>query len=229
SSIGYGPGEEGGGFRMEVHRGNGRGYHWTAFHRFRCPGTAVALAQREHPQIFPQPGWVEHSPLEIWRTAERVIAEALASCGLAARDIAAVGVTNQRETTMIWDRRSGEPLYNALVWQDTRVDDLAEQYAAEGGVDRFRAATGLPLASYFSSLKLKWLLDHVPDARRLAREGHLLFGTMDTWALWNLTGGRSGGLHLTDVTNASRTQLMRLDALRWDADILATLGIPAEV
>lgn len=201
----------------------------TRFIVFDAQGNSIALAQREHPQIFPRPGWVEHSPSEIWRTTEQVIAEALASSRLSASDIAAVGVTNQRETTMIWDRRSGEPLYNALVWQDTRVDDLAQQYAADGGVDRFRAVTGLPLASYFSSLKLRWLLDNVPQARRLAQQGHLLFGTMDTWTLWNLTGGRSGGQHLTDVTNASRTQLMRLDELRWDADILDQLDIPAEV
>ena len=201
----------------------------TRFIVFDHAGTIVASAQQEHPQIFPQPGWVEHSPKDIARNTEEVIAQALQSAILTARDIVALGITNQRETTMIWDRRTGEPLHNALVWQDTRVDPLVAYFAGQGGKDRFRAITGLPLASYFSGLKLKWLLDHVPNARALADAGHLLFGTMDTWVLWNLTGGANGGLHLTDVTNASRTQLMRLDTLQWDDELLRTLSIPRSV
>ncbi len=196
---------------------------------FDQAGNIVASAQQEHPQIFPQPGWVEHSPVDIARNTDAVIAEALRSAKLTAKDIVAIGITNQRETTMIWDRRTGEPLHNALVWQDTRVDPLVAYFSAQGGKDRFRAITGLPLASYFSGLKLKWLLDNVPNARALADAGHLLFGTMDTWVLWNLTGGAKGGLHLTDVTNASRTQLMRLDSLQWDDELLRTFSIPRSV
>ena len=201
----------------------------TRFIVFDHGGNIVASAQREHRQIFPQPGWVEHSPTDITRNIETVIADALHGAKLTARDLAAIGITNQRETTLIWDRRNGEPLYNALVWQDTRVDPLVAYYSAEGGKDRFRDTTGLPLASYFSALKLKWLLDQVPGARALAEAGHLLFGTMDSWVLWNLTGGAQGGLHITDVTNASRTQLMRLDTLQWDEDLLRLFGIPHAV
>jgi glycerol kinase len=201
----------------------------TRFIVFDQAGNIVASAQQEHPQIFPQPGWVEHSPLDIARNTEAVIAQALQSAKLTARDLVAVGITNQRETTVIWDRRDGQPLYNALVWQDTRVDPLVAYYSAEGGKDRFRASTGLPLASYFSGLKLKWLLDHAPNARALANAGHLLFGTIDSWVLWNLTGGAQGGLHITDVTNASRTQLMRLDSLQWDEELLRTFSIPRSV
>ncbi|HEY5757419.1 MAG TPA: glycerol kinase GlpK [Steroidobacter sp.] len=201
----------------------------TRFIVFDQAGNIVASAQQEHPQIFPQPGWVEHSPADISRNTDAVIAEALRSAKLTAKDIVAIGITNQRETTMIWDRRTGEPLHNALVWQDTRVDPLVAYFSGQGGKDRFRAITGLPLASYFSGLKLKWLLDNVPNARALADAGHLLFGTMDTWVLWNLTGGAKGGLHLTDVTNASRTQLMRLDSLQWDDELLRTFSIPRSV
>ena len=201
----------------------------TRFIVFDQAGNIVASAQQEHPQIFPQPGWVEHAPMDIARNTDAVIAQALQSAKLTAKDLVAIGITNQRETTMIWDRRTGEPLHNALVWQDTRVDPLVAYFSGQGGKDRFRAITGLPLASYFSGLKLKWLLDHVPNARALAAAGHLLFGTMDTWVLWNLTGGPNGGLHLTDVTNASRTQLMRLDTLQWDDELLETFTIPREV
>ena len=167
--------------------------------------------------------------MEIARNTDSVIEQALRSAKLTAKDLVAVGITNQRETTMIWDRRSGEPLHNALVWQDTRVDPQVADYSGDGGKDRFRAITRLPLASYFSGLKLKWLLDHVPNARALADAGHLLFGTMDSWVLWNLTGGANGGLHITDVTNASRTQLMRLDTLQWDDELLRTFSIPRSV
>jgi glycerol kinase len=201
----------------------------TRFIVFDQAGNIVASAQQEHPQIFPQPGWVEHAPMDIARNTEAVIAQALLSAKLTAKDLVAIGITNQRETTMIWDRRTGEPLHNALVWQDTRVDPLVGYFAGQGGKDRFRAITGLPLASYFSGLKLKWLLDNVPNARALADAGHLLFGTMDTWVLWNLTGGVNGGLHVTDVTNASRTQLMRLDTLQWDDELLRTFTIPRSV
>ncbi|MBL8265314.1 glycerol kinase GlpK [Steroidobacter sp.] len=201
----------------------------TRFIVFDHAGNIVASAQQEHPQIFPQPGWVEHSPLDIARNTDAVIAQALQSAQLTVKDLVAIGITNQRETTMIWDRRSGEPLHNALVWQDTRVDPLVAYFSGQGGKDRFRAITGLPLASYFSALKLKWLLDNVPNARALADAGHLLFGTMDTWVLWNLTGGVNGGLHITDVTNASRTQLMRLDTLQWDDELLRTFSIPRSV
>ncbi len=202
----------------------------TRFMVFDQAGNVVAIAQQEHPQIFPQPGWVEHSPIDIARNTDAVIAEALRSAQLTAKDLVAIGITNQRETTMIWDRRTGQPLHNALVWQDTRVDPLVAYFSAQGGgKDRFRALTGLPLASYFSGLKLKWLLDNVPNARALADAGHLAFGTMDTWVLWNLTGGANGGLHLTDVTNASRTQLMGLNSLQWDEELLRTFSIPRSV
>jgi glycerol kinase len=194
----------------------------TRFIVFDQTGGIVASAQKEHQQIYPQPGWVEHSPVEIARNTDEVIAAALAQGKLSARDIVAVGVTNQRETTVLWERRSGAPLHNALVWQDTRVDPLVAYYAAQAGKDRFRALTGLPLASYFSGLKLKWLLGAVADARARAIAGDLCFGTIDAWVLWHLTGR-----HITDVTNASRTQLMSLASLEWDEDPLRAFDIPA--
>lgn len=197
----------------------------TRFILFDETGSIVASAQQEHEQIYPQPGWVEHSPAEILRNTDAVIAAGLATARLSARDIAAIGITNQRETTVLWDRRSGEPLHNALVWQDTRVDPLVAYFATEGGKDRFRARTGLPLASYFSGLKLRWLLDQVPDARTQASAGDVLFGTIDSWLLWHLTQGS----HITDVTNASRTQLMNLHTLQWDEQLLQTFRIPANV
>ena len=189
-------------------------------------GNVHCVAQREHAQHFPQPGWVEHDALEIWRNAQSVIAAALAKASLTANNLAAIGITNQRETTVLWNRRTGEPVHRALVWQDTRVAPLVEQYSREGGAERIRALTGLPLASYFSALKLQWLLDHVPGARAAAMRGELLFGTMDSWLVWNLTGGIAGGLHVTDVTNASRTQLMNLATLDWDDSLLDALRIP---
>jgi glycerol kinase len=196
---------------------------------FDRAGEVVASAQKEHAQIYPRPGWVEHSPAEILDSTNDVIASALVRGGLTARDIAAVGITNQRETTVIWDRNTGAPLHNALVWQDTRVDPLVAWFAADGGKDRFRGLTGLPLASYFSGLKLRWLLEHAGDARAKALAGELMFGTVDTWLLWNLTGGAGGGLHLTDVTNASRTQLMSLTTLEWADDMLRAFDVPANV
>ena len=187
-------------------------------------GDIVAMAQREHAQIFPQPGWVEHDPREIRGHTLAVIEEALQGAGLTPRDLAAVGITNQRETTLLWDRSTGQPVHNALVWQDTRVEPLVAAFARDGGQDRFRAQTGLPLASYFSGLKLRWLLDNVPDARRRAERGDLAFGTVDTWLLWTLAG-----LHVTDVTNASRTQLMNLASLDWDDALLTAFDIPRAV
>jgi glycerol kinase len=187
-------------------------------------GATIAVAQREHRQIYPQPGWVEHDPNEILTNIMAVIAEALASANLTPSDLAAVGITNQRETTVLWDRATGQPVHNALVWQDTRVDSLVADYMANGGQDRFRAHTGLPLASYFSALKLRWLLDNVPGARDRAEAGELAFGTIDTWLLWHLAGQ-----HITDVTNASRTQLMNLATLDWDGDLLSAFGIPRAV
>ena len=192
----------------------------TRFIVFDRAGNTVAQAQREHRQIFPQPGWVEHDPIEIRDNVNAVIAEALRNADLTAKDLAAIGITNQRETTVLWDRKTGQPVHNALVWQDTRVDPLVAEFARDGGQDRFRAATGLPLASYFSALKLRWLLDNVPGAR----DRDLLFGTIDTWVLWNLTG-----LHVTDVTNASRTQLMNLATLDWDPALLSAFGIPRQI
>jgi glycerol kinase len=196
----------------------------TRFIVFDRAGDTIASAQMEHRQIYAQPGWVEHDPMEIWRTTQAVITQALSRADLSPRDLAAVGITNQRETTLLWDRTTGQPVHNAVVWQDTRVDPLVAEYARDSGQDRFRAQTGLPLASYFSALKLRWLLDNVPDARRRAVAGDLAFGTIDTWLLWQLCG-----LHLTDVTNASRTQLMNLATLDWDDTVLAAFDIPRAV
>jgi glycerol kinase len=186
----------------------------------------VAESQLEHEQIYPQPGWVEHDPIEIWRNTRTVIAGALRSAGLTPRDLAAIGITNQRETTVLWDRRSGVPLSNAIVWQDVRVAEDVPRFSARPGVEFFRSRTGLPLSSYFSSLKIRWLLDHVAGARERAERGDVLFGTVDTFLVWQLTGGVDRGLHLTDVTNASRTQLMNLDTLDWDPELLAAFDIP---
>ncbi len=193
---------------------------------FDKSGNIVSVAQKEHRQIYPKPGWVEHDPMEILNNTNEVIGAALARAGLTAADLAAVGITNQRETTLLWDRASGQPLHNALVWQDTRVDQLVAEYAREGGQNRFRAKTGLPLASYFSGLKLRWLLDQVPGTRSKAANGEAMFGTIDSWLAWNLTGGPSGGVHITDVTNASRTQLMNLATCDWDDDMLRDFDIP---
>lgn len=201
----------------------------TRFIVFDHGGNIVSSAQMEHRQIFPKPGWVEHDPLEIWQNTQEVAGAALGRVGLRASELAAVGITNQRETTVLWSRLDGKPLHNALVWQDTRVDQLVAEYVRQGGVNRFRAKTGLPMASYFSALKLQWLLDHVAGARAKAQNGEVLFGNIDTWLLWNLTGGCDGGQHLTDVTNASRTQLMDLSTLQWDANLLEQLRIPPQM
>ncbi len=199
----------------------------TRFMIFNGDGDVVACAQREHRQIYPQAGWVEHVPAEILGSSLAVIDEALAASGVSASDIACLGITNQRETAVVWDRRTGEAIYNAVVWQDTRVAETVTQLASRGGQDRFRVITGLPLSTYFSGLKIAWILDHVPGARARAEAGELLFGNIDTYLLWNLTGGVDGGLHATDVTNASRTQLMNLDTLAWDASMLEALHVPA--
>ncbi len=188
---------------------------------FDVSGSIVSVAQKEHAQIMPQPGWVEHDPEEIWTNTREVIGAALAKAELTTADLAAVGITNQRETTLLWDKATGQPVHNALVWMDTRTEALVTKLETEGGQDRLRSKTGLPLATYFSGLKLRWLLDHVPGARARAEAGELLFGTIDTWLAWQLTGQ-----HITDVTNASRTQLMDLMTLEWDQEILALLDIP---
>ena len=198
----------------------------TRFMIFDHRGQVVSIDQKEHEQIFPQPGWVEHDANEIWTRCQEVIQGALSKAGLSASDLAAVGVTNQRETTVVWDRNTGQPVHNAIVWQDTRTDRICNDLSANGGQDRFRGKTGLPIATYFSGPKVKWILDNVDGARARAEAGDLIFGNIDTWCIWNLTGGTNGGAHVTDVTNASRTMLMDLATLQWDDGILSTLGIP---
>jgi glycerol kinase len=198
----------------------------TRFMVFDKAARVVALAQKEHEQIFPRPGWVEHDALEILRRTREVIFEALAQRSLGAEDLAAIGITNQRETAVVWDRHTGEPIANAIVWQDTRVSEDVARFAADGGQDRFRAQTGLPLSTYFSALKIRWLLANVAGARVRASAGDLLFGNIDTFLVWNLTGGPAGGVHVTDVTNASRTQLFNLQTLDWDPQLLAAFEIP---
>jgi glycerol kinase len=198
----------------------------TRFMIFDKAARIVAVAQKEHKQIYPQPGWVEHDAEEIFLRTQEVITEALQKRGLQASDLAAIGITNQRETAVVWDRKSGKPVANALVWQDTRVADEVARFAKEGGQDRFRPQTGLPLSTYFSALKLRWILQHVTNARVKAEAGELLFGNIDTFLVWHLTGGPNKGVHVTDVTNASRTQLLNLKTLNWDADPLSAFDIP---
>ncbi|AYY11978.1 glycerol kinase [Actinobacteria bacterium YIM 96077] len=190
-------------------------------------GNVISVDQREHEQIFPRAGWVEHDPEEIWRNTREVCAGALAKADLVTDDVVAVGITNQRETTVVWDRTTGKPVYNAIVWQDTRTDAITEELAGLGGGQmRYHAATGLPLATYFSGPKAKWILDNVEGARAKADAGELAFGTIDTWLLWNATGGPDGGVHVTDPTNASRTLLMDLDTLEWNEQNATDMGIP---
>ena len=198
----------------------------TRFMIFNHSGGVVAIDQKEHEQIYPKPGWVEHDAVEIWTRCVEVIRGGLAKAGIKASDLAAVGITNQRETAVVWDRKTGKPVYNAIVWQDTRTDTIINEWAKEGGQDRFRAKVGLPLATYFSGPKVKWILDNVAGARAKADAGDLLFGNIDTWCIWNLTGGVSGGVHVTDVSNASRTMLMDLKTLDWDPEMLKVMGIP---
>jgi glycerol kinase len=187
----------------------------------------VAVAQQEHAQIFPRPGWVEHDPLEIWNKTQAVVADAIARAGARPGDIAALGLANQRETLVVWDRRSGEPYANAIVWQDTRSRAICDELAAEVGIDRFRAVTGLPLATYFSGPKLRWILENHPQVRAAARQGDAICGTIDSWLIWRLTGGPRGGRHVTDVTNASRTMLMNLETLKWDPSLIDAIGVEA--
>ncbi|MEU7102573.1 glycerol kinase GlpK [Streptomyces longwoodensis] len=196
---------------------------------FDRDGAIVAVDQREHRQIFPQPGWVEHDAAEIWAKVQAVVAGALARAGLRAGQISALGITNQRETTVLWDRVTGKPVHNAIVWQDTRTAALCAELGGPDGQDRFRARTGLPLASYFSGPKVAWLLDRVPGLRARAERGEIAFGTIDSWLVWNLTGGTDGGRHVTDVTNAGRTLLMNLETLQWDPSLLSAMDVPEAV
>ena len=193
---------------------------------FDRAGAIISLAQKEHRQIYPKPGWVEHDPAEILANTKEVMGAALARANLSAADLVAVGITNQRETTLLWDRKTGEPLCNAIVWMDTRTDQLVHRYTEAGGQGRFRAQTGLPLATYFSGLKLRWIFENVDGAEARAKEGDALFGTVDSFLTWHLTGGPDGGVHVTDVTNASRTQLMNLASCDWDDGMLQAFGIP---
>ncbi|MDQ2882720.1 MAG: glycerol kinase GlpK [Actinomycetota bacterium] len=196
---------------------------------FDHDGRVVSTDQREHRQHYPRAGWVEHDPLELWANTREVAAGALAEAGLTSGDIAAVGIANQRETTVVWDRLSGEPVCNAIVWQDTRTATLCTDLGRSTGANRYQHRTGLPLSTYFAGPKIRWILDRVDGARQRARNGELCFGTIDTWLLWNLSGGPCGGLHLTDVTNASRTLLMDLDTLCWDEGIAEEMGVPVEM
>ncbi len=196
---------------------------------FDHSGSVISAHQLEHTQIYPQAGWVEHDPLEVWARTQEVLRAALAKADLAPKDLVAIGVTNQRETTVVWDPKTGKPYYNAIVWQDTRTDKICAELGQGLGQDRFREQVGLPLATYFSGPKLRWLLENVPGLRAAAERGEAVFGNMDTWIIWNLTGGAGGGVHVTDVTNASRTMLMNLRTLDWDDDILRVFGIPRQM
>jgi len=201
----------------------------TRFIIFDKQGNMISVGQKEHAQIYPQAGWVEHDATEIWQNTQEVIGLALGKANLSPQDLAAVGITNQRETTVIWNKHTGEPYYNALVWQDTRVGNTVAELEASRGSNCFRGKTGLPLATYFSGLKIKWLLDNVEGLREAAQNGEAIFGNMDTYVIWNLTGGIDGGIHVTDVTNASRTQLMNLHTMQWDDEILEILDIPKQI
>jgi glycerol kinase len=193
---------------------------------FDRSGNIVGVSQKEHRQIYPEPGCVEHDPIEIWQRTDEVIRGALINARANPADITAIGITNQRETTLVWNRFTGQPYFNAIVWQDTRTKAICDTLAADGGQDRFRSKVGLPLATYFSGPKIKWILDNVPGVRKAAERGEALFGNIDTWIIWQLTGGTDGGAHVTDVSNASRTMLMDLAHLNWDDEILAIMGIP---
>lgn len=201
----------------------------TRFIVFDRTGRIVSVAQREHQQICPKPGWVEHDPQEIWRRTTEVISEAMQKKRLRPKDLAAIGITNQRETTIVWNRKTGRPVHNAIVWQDTRVDDAVAEFSRADGQDRFRSRTGLPLATYFSGLKIRWILENVAGVRGQAEEGDIVFGNVDAFLTWKLTGAENGGLHVTDVTNASRTQLMNLGNLDWDREILQCFDIPFSI
>src|SRR6478736_347805 len=193
---------------------------------FNHSGEIVSTGQLEHDQIFPRAGWVEHNPEQIWNNVREAVGLALTRANVTHNDIAAVGITNQRETAVVWDKTTGKPVYNAIVWQDTRTQKIVEELGGSDGPEKYKSVVGLPLATYFSGPKVKWILDNVEGAREAAERGDLLFGNTDTWTLWNLTGGVNGGVHVTDVTNASRTMLMDLDTLSWREDIAADMGIP---
>jgi glycerol kinase len=201
----------------------------TRFIVFDRSGKIVARAQKEHAQIFPKPGWVEHDAGEIWQRTQQVMSEATEQTALQPADLSAIGITNQRETTVLWNRKTGQPVANAIVWQDMRVADDVARLSRKLGQDFFRDKTGLPLSTYFSALKIRWMLENIPEVRRQSDAGDVLFGNIDTWLLWNLTGGPNKGLHVTDVTNASRTQLMNLQTLAWDADLLKIFDIPPQM
>jgi len=198
----------------------------TRFMIFDTLGRVIGAAKKEHDQICTQPRWVEHDPVQIWNHTKAVIQEGLAAAGIQGKDLAAVGVTNQRETVLAWDRTTGQPYANAIVWQCARSDNICAELIREGGQDRFRQKTGLPVATYFSGPKIKWLMDHIPGVKTGVEKGRAIFGTMDIWLIWNLTGGPDLGRHVTDVTNASRTLLMNRETLEWDKDILSVLKIP---
>ncbi|SMQ68203.1 glycerol kinase GlpK [Agreia sp. VKM Ac-1783] len=193
---------------------------------FNHEGGIVSTGQKEHEQIFPKAGWVEHNPKEIWDNVREVIGQALSKANLTRHDIVAVGITNQRETAVVWDKNTGEPVYNAIVWQDTRTQSIVDRLSADGGGDRFKDTVGLPLSTYFAGTKIVWILENVEGARERAEAGDLIFGTTDTWVLWNLTGGVNGGVHATDVTNASRTLFLDLKTLEWDEEILKAFDVP---
>ena len=196
---------------------------------FDHSGQIIGLDQIEHEQIFPRPGWVEHNPMEIWKNCETAVGAALNKTGIAGKDLQAIGITNQRETTVVWDKTTGKPFYNAIVWQCTRTDNICRRLSEEYGQDGFREKTGLPVASYFSGPKIQWILENISEAKTAAQKGLALFGTIETWIIWWLTGGPKGGAHVTDVTNASRTLLMNLNTLQWDKDILKILDIPEQI
>src|ERR687898_2324023 len=194
---------------------------------FDHDGAVVSVGQKEHQQIFPRAGWVEHDAEEIWTNTREVVGQALARGNVGHSDVVAVGITNQRETAVVWDRNTGQPVYNAIVWQDTRTSAIVEQLGAlGGGADRYKDKVGLPLATYFSGPKVRWILDNVEGARERAERGDLLMGTIDSWLIWNMTGGTDGGQHITDVSNASRTMLMDLKTLDWDDEVMGVMGVP---
>lgn len=193
---------------------------------FDHDGQIVASGQKEHEQIFPKAGWVEHDPAEIWKNTRDVVGQALVNADINRHQLAAVGITNQRETAVVWDKTTGEAVYNAIVWQDTRTQRICDELGGDEGADKYKERVGLPLATYFSGPKVKWILDNVDGAREKAEKGDLLFGNTDSWLVWNLTGGTNGGVHVTDVTNASRTMLMNIDTLDWNEDIAKDMGIP---
>ena len=201
----------------------------TRFMIFDHAGQVVGVEQMEHEQIYPQAGWVEHDPMEIWARTQDVIKGGLEKSGVKAEEISAIGITNQRETTVVWNKNTGKPYYNAIVWQCTRTKDICDDLTKDGGQDRFRAKVGLPLATYFSGPKIRWILDNVEGVREAAEKGDAIFGNIDTWEIWWLTGGPDGGAHVTDVTNASRTMLMNLETLDWDQEILDIMGVPRQM